>query len=347
MKLGRGEDLNVSIWIMRALAALLLLAGIGLAAMTEKSLATHRAASERHGGQILDLGSDERVQPGQYGHMVRVSGEPQVIESPYDPDFNQHAKTPVLVRRVEMFQWREVRIGDEVHYEVDWVDRPLDSSRFAQPRGHENPGAFPIEGKQFDAGLVRMNGLALAPALLHALPGDEPVVPDTTNLPSNMAATFTLHDNHLVTSARPDNPRLGDIRVSWEAIPLQTVTVFARVSGDRLVPAADAGDGKGFDVQIGDRRLDDVLPDVPPPPSLLWVRRVVSVLLGALGAFLLLHGARREPLLAFGVGVAVVAAVAGICWIGDDAMLAAAWLLAALAGLGVTAWRLRVTRKAA
>jgi hypothetical protein len=347
MRLGRGEDLNVSIWIQRALAALLLLAGMGLAATTEKSLAVHMAASERHGGQILDLGSEDRVQPGQYGHMARVAGEPQVIESPYDPDFNQHAKTPVLVRHVEMYQWREVRIGDQVHYEVDWVDRPLDSSRFAQPKGHENPGPFPIEGKQFDAGLVRMNGLALAPAIVHALPGGEPVTPDIKNLPSNMAATFTLNDDHLVTSARPGNPRLGDIRVSWEAIPLQTVTVFARVSGDRLVPAADAPDGKGFDVQIGDRHLDDVLPDVPPPPSLLWARRVVSVLLGALGAFLLLQAPRREPLLALGVGLAVVAAVAGICWIGDEMMLAVRWLLAALAGLGLTAWRLRTTRKTA
>jgi hypothetical protein len=340
MKLG--EDQNVSIWIQRVLAVLLLLAGIGLAVVTEKGLAVHRAASERHGGQVLDLASEDRVQPGQYGHMARVAGEPQVIESPYDPDFNQHAKAPVLVRHVEMYQWREVRIGDQVHYEVDWVDRPVDSSRFAQPKGHENPGAFPVEGKQFDAGLVRMNGLALAPALVHALPGEEPLAPDMKNLPSNMAATFTLHDGYLVTSARPGDPRLGDIRVSWQTVPVQTVTVFARVNGDRLVPAGDAADGKGFDVQVGERRLDDVLPDVPPAPTWLWLRRIASVLLGVLGAFLLLQGTRREPVLAFGVGLAIIAAVAGGCWVGDDAMLAAGWLLAVVAGLGLVAWRLRV-----
>jgi hypothetical protein len=71
------------------------------------------------------------------------------------------------------------------------------------------------------------------------------------------------------------------------------------------------------------------------------------VLLGALGAFLLLQAPRREPLLALGIGLAAVAAVAGICWIGDEMMLAAGWLLAALIGLGVIAWRLRFKRKAA
>ncbi|HEY9133134.1 MAG TPA: TMEM43 family protein, partial [Dyella sp.] len=280
----------------------------------------------------------------QYGHMVRAVGQPEVIEAPYDPDFNQHAKTPVLVRHVEMFQWREVRLGEQVHYEVDWVDRPVDSSRFAQPGGHENPGTFPIEGKQFDAGLVRLNGLALAPALLHALPGSETVAPETSNMPANMAATFTLYDGYLVTSAKPGHPRLGDIRVSWEAVPLQTLTVFARVDGDRLVPAADVSDGKGFEVQVGDRRLDDVLPDVPSEPALLWARRVIAVLLGALGVFLLLQGRSRDVLLAAGIGVLAIGAVAGACWIGGDGMHAVSWLLVAAIGAGVAAWRVRVLR---
>jgi hypothetical protein len=339
MSLGEG---GITILVQRMLAALLLLAGAGLVAMTEKSLAVHLTAAARHGGQALDLGTDGRIEPGQYGHMVRAVGQPEVIEAPYDPDFNQHAKTPVLVRHVEMFQWREVRLGEQVHYELDWVDRPVDSSRFAQPGGHENPGTFPIEGKQFDAGLVRLNGLALAPALLHALPGSESVTPETGNMPANMAATFTAYDGHLVTSAKPGRPRLGDIRVSWEAVPLQTLTVFARVDGDRLVPAADASDGKGFEVQVGDRRLDDVLPDVPSEPALLWVRRVIAVLLGALGVFLLLRGRSREVPLAAALGVLAISVVAGACWIGADGMYAMSWLLLAALAAGIVAWRVRV-----
>ncbi|HEX7817116.1 TMEM43 family protein [Dyella sp.] len=339
MSPGRLGELNSSLWIQRGIAAVLLLAGLGLVAMTEKHMVAQSAAVGRHGGKILDLGGDGRVEAGQYGHMVRVAGKPQVIEAPYDPDFNQHANVPVLVRHVEMFQWREVRIGDQVHYEVDWVDHPVDASKFAQPGGHANPGAFPIEGKQFDAGLVRMNGLALSATLLHALPGSQPLEPDTKSMPANMAATFTLHEGHLVTSAKPDHPRLGDIRVSWEVVPSQVVTIFARVDGDRLVPAQGAADGKGYEVQIDDRSLDEVLPDVPEAPAFVWPRRIAALLLGIVGAFFALQGRRREPLLALGIGVAAVAAVACVCWLGEDLAATADWLVASLAGVALAAWR--------
>ncbi|HEY9133618.1 MAG TPA: hypothetical protein VIM98_17845, partial [Dyella sp.] len=66
MSLGEG---GISILIQRVLAALLLLAGAGLVATTEKSLAMHLTAAARHGGQALDLGTDGRVEPEQYGHM--------------------------------------------------------------------------------------------------------------------------------------------------------------------------------------------------------------------------------------------------------------------------------------
>ncbi|MFC5740459.1 TMEM43 family protein [Dyella tabacisoli] len=278
--------------ILLGAGVVLLLAAVALMAITESGLADFRAATARHGGQVLDLGSTERAQAEQYGYMVRVVGAPKVVEAPYDTQFNQRFDTPVLVRHVEMFQWREVHVGDQLHYEMDWVDRPLDSSRFAQPSGHANPGSFPIEGKQFDAGQVRVNELALSPPLLHALPGSERVTPDMKLLPSNLAASFSLYQDHLVTSATPANPRLGDLRVSWEIVPVQTLTVFGRLDGDRLVPANDAADGKGYDIQVGDRALVDVFPDVPLPPDGVWARRLLVLLLAAAGAWLLMKGRR-------------------------------------------------------
>ena len=226
--------------VLNIAGALLVLAGIGLVAMTARGLLNYRAAAGRHGGEVIDLGTHAQPQAGQHGYMARVVGIPQVVEAPHDPEFNLRVNTPVLVRHVEMFQWREIRIGDSVHYEMDWVDRPLDSSHFEDPRGHANPASFPISGKQFDAGLVQMGGFKLGPLLQHALPGSEQVAPDPKSLPENLAASFTLYQNHLVTSARPDDPRLGDLRVSWDEVPLQQLTIVGRLDGDRLVAAAEA-----------------------------------------------------------------------------------------------------------
>lgn len=333
-------------WLRRVLGTLLLLGGVGLAAMTEQGLLDHRRAAERHGGQILDLGADASPGSGQHGYLARVSGPLRVVEAPYDPEFGQRSQSPVLIRHVEMFQWREVRVSDEVHYELDWVDRPIDSSRFAQPAGHANPSRFPIQGKQFDAGQVRVGGYALAPALLHALPGSDVLMPDAKSLPPNLAASFSLNDRYFTTSAKPAQPRLGDLRVSWEIVPAQPVTVFAQIDGDQLVPAAQASDGKGFDVQVGERALNDIAPDVPQPPSYAWLRRVAALILGALGVLLLLPESRRthhEWLLAVGAGSLLVGAVASVLWLGTDLSMGGLWFLVALAGLGLTVWRLRVT----
>ncbi|HEY2622260.1 MAG TPA: TMEM43 family protein [Dyella sp.] len=333
-------------WMRRVLGALLLLGGIGLVAMTEHSLLDRQHASARHGGEILDLGGGGPPQAGQHGYMVRVAGPVRVIEAPYDPEFGQRAQTPVLIRHVEMFQWREVRVGSDVHYELDWVDRPLDSHRFAQPSGHVNPESFPIRGKQFDAGLVRVGGYALSPTLLHALPGGDPLPPDLKSLPSNLAASFSLVDGHLVTSAHPEQPRLGDLRVSWETVPAQEVTIFAQVDGDELVPAAHALDGKGYELQVGDRTLADVAPDVPDSPTFVTARRLAALLLGMLGVWLLMPESRRTRLdlvLAGGAGALVVAAVACVLWLGTDVVVGGVWFAVALAGLGLAVWRIRAT----
>jgi hypothetical protein len=332
------------LWAARAGGAVLLLAGLGLIASTERSVTDYQAVISRHGGKVLDLGDEGRPAAGQYGSTTRISGTPKVVEAPRDPEFNVSADTPVLIRHVEMFQWREVSLGSAVHYELDWVDRPLDASRFAQPAGHANPGAFPIVGRQFDAGRVRLGNFLLSTPLLHALPGSMSVKPDLKSVPANLAATFQLVDDALVSSSRPNSPRLGDLRVTWEAVPLQVLTVVARIDGDSLVPAAHAADGQGFDVQVGDRTLLDVLSDLPEPPAFVVVRRVLSVLLAGLGGLLLAYGSarlRRDGLFGLAVGAIVVGAVAGVMWLGSDIVVALAWLSMAAAGAALGVWRSR------
>lgn len=337
------RNVSASQWVSGALGALLVLLGMGLVAMTEQGAIQNRTGFVRHGGEVLELDGDSGPQPGQHGYMLRVASNIDVVEEPYDADFGQRFHTPVLVRHVEMFQWREIRVGSDVHYEQDWVDRPLDASRFEHPGGHANPGAFPITGKQFDAGLVKVGGFALSSELLHQLPGSEFVTPRLGALPANLAASFSQDDQYLTTSVNPGHPRLGDLRVSWETIPVQVVTVFARLDGDRLVPASDAPDGRGYDVQIGDRRLADVLPDVPEPPSMVGLRRVVAVLLSAFGAFLLvwhrLPTDRSLPV-ALGVGLLLTGALAGVMWLGKDLQFSAYWFVAAVLGLALVVWRL-------
>ncbi len=332
--------------VLNVIGALLVLAGIGLVAMTARSLLNYRAVASLHGGEVVDLGANARPGAGQHGSMVRVVGTPAVVEAPHDPDFNLRANTPMLVRHVEMFQWREVRVGSSVHYELDWVDHLLDAGHFEDPKGHANPVSFPISGKQFDAGLVQIGGFKLGPVLLHAIPGTQRITPDPGSLPENLAASFSRYQDYLVTSARPGDPRLGDVRVSWNEVPLQELTMVGRIDGDRLVAATDAADGKGYVVQVGDVPVLDIFPDLPIPPEFVLSWRILAVLLASLGAFLLLSAQRdrRDPLLALGLGALAVGVVASVLWLGDDTRTMWGWLVLAALGLLLTGWRLRRAR---
>lgn len=330
-------------WGSRIAGAVLLLAGLGLIAWNEHRVMDYGAAIARHGSPVLDLGAEGRPAAGQYGSMTRVSGMPQILDAPRDPEFNVRAESTVLIRHVEMFQWREITVAGSTHYELDWVDRPIDASNFAKPAGHVNPGAFPIQGREFEAGEVKIGNFKLSTPIVRAFPGRVDVVPDEHTLPPNLAATFQRVDGKLVTSSKPANPRLGDLRISWEAVPVQAMTVLARIDGDTLAPHETNDGSPGFDVQVGERSLLDVLPAMPEPPQAVWAVRFAAFLLAALGAFLLACTSRlrNDAAFAVGIGAVVVPAVAGAMWLAGDAMTASVWLLVAVLGAGLAIWRVQ------
>jgi hypothetical protein len=342
----RKPPLSIREMLLPALGAIVLLLGVGIAAVTEKGHVDYRTQMQRHGGDVLNLGRSGRPDADEQGYMVRVVGTLQVVEAPLDQQFNQQTNQPVLVRHVQMFQWHELAYGGPPSYELDWQDHPIDSSHFKHPEGHANPTKFPLEGAQFDAGAVRLNDFVLDPALVHALTGSQPITPDLRSLPSNLAASFSLFNNGLVTSAVPSNPQVGDLRISWEAVPVQDITVVAKVSGNRLVPASDAADGVGFAVQSGNVPLADIFPDLPVPPDYSWLRRVAAILLATLGTALLLqwHYKRIDPVLAPAIAVLVIGAVDAVLWLGHDSARAGWWLGLALIGIALTAWRVRALK---
>ncbi|MEO8746691.1 MAG: TMEM43 family protein [Rhodanobacter sp.] len=338
--------------LLNLLGATLMLAGVSLAAVTARAVLQFEAVAAQHGGQVVDLGGNAVPQAGQ---MVRVVGTPRVVEPALDAEFKLSVDTPVLSRHVEMFEWHEVQLGENVQYELDWADHTINARNFRDPQNHANPPGFLVRDRRFEAGLVQIGGFRLSSVILRALPGTAPVAPDANSLPANLAASFVRQGNYLQTSVRADSPQLGDLRVSWEKIPLRAVTVVARLDGDRLVPAEGAADGQGYQVAIGNVRLRELFPDLPSAPEATKLKRVLSVLLAMLGAFVLLsvrrhamiaaaESALRKQLrgdlvLAIGLGALAVGAVTATIWAGHNMRMTMFWAGLALLGTLVSVWQ--------
>jgi hypothetical protein len=317
---------------MKIAGAVLIVAGLLLIGFTEHADRLRAMGEDALGGFVLQ-GDEARPGPDSDGQLVLVSGPVQIAQPARDAQFNVGADAVALVRKVEMFQWHEAS-GTLRSYELDWVDHPVDSSKFAQPAGHRNPGAFPFQRERFNAPVVRVGGFKLGPKLVESISGVEGFAPDLHGLPANMAASFQIYDDALVTSTDPSRPRVGDLRVSWMEIAPKTLTVLARVQGGELVEAPDASGRSLGQVQIGERSLSDVVPGAAPRPRFAWVRRVLALLLAWLGVTLLLpawrdHGAAL--LLAF-VPLALLAAA---FWLGVRNITALVLVVfAALAAFG-------------
>jgi hypothetical protein len=331
------RDWRSSAWSWRAAGAVLVLVALLLSWRVESSALRYQQGLRKiagAGAEVVDLGRNALPSKRLQGDLVRVVGMPQVIESPRDPDFNQSSNALLLRREVAMFQWQQVNVGYPI-YELEWVHGHVDSSAFTRPAGHANP-PLPIASMDFPAPRVRLHGFILAAALVKLIPGHDPHPVDAAALPPNLAATFSAYEGDLY-SGNPTQPRLGEVRLRWSTVPPQEITVLARVDDGRLLPAPDAS------VQLGDRSLGDLLPQLPPQPYGLWVGRIIGWLLAALGVALLLRAQQRDldPLLTLAAGAVPMLLLPTVLWMTFSIRLGLCLLAASLIALGIAWWRWR------
>jgi hypothetical protein len=323
------------------LGAAMLLLGLLLLGFTEHADRLRAMGEDALGGFVL-TGDAAVPGPAANGKLVLAVGAPEVKTPARDAQFGVAVAAPALVRKIEMFQWNETRYGGRRNYEMDWFDHPIDSSTFGNQAGHANPGAFPVNAARFDSPDVTVAGFKLAPELVRMVDGAEPFQPDLSQLPPNMAATFQAHGGMLVTSANPEHPQVGDLRVSWMKIAPSGLTVFARDDGGTLVPASNRAGDAIAQVMLGRHSLTDVLTDAPQPPHFKWARRVLALLVAWAGAAMLLPRAqRRDRVLALAIAAAPLAGLAAVFWFDVRTLPAAVLMLLAVAAIAVAAWRWR------
>lgn len=204
-----------------------------------------------HQRQMLDAGKAEVVSvdpaspPSGAAMLAHVTGEAKADGTRLDPVFNQPAEGIALRRQVEMYQWKErkesreeTKIGGGTvtrttyHYDQVWDDDLIDSDRFEERVGHENPERFPFDNETWRAERVHISAIDLAPETVAEIGGWKPMAPAMDRLPANLAASFAQDGEWLTTSS--GSPRIGDVRINFARSPDGVVSAVGRLQGTSL-----------------------------------------------------------------------------------------------------------------
>jgi hypothetical protein len=255
-------DLNTSItettttgWLSRMGSSLvgvligivLLPCAIFLLSWNEGRAVTAATGLKRGLSTIVEVSADT-VNPQNNLKLVYLNGILSGATPAVDP-WNKLSANGLLrlQRRVEMYQWLEREsettsnnIGGSqttqktYTYSLGWAETAVNSAQFKVPAGHQNP-AMPLKSQTFDANPVKIGAFTLDKSLVQDLTNFE-AVETLTQAP----AGYRVQGNLLYKGVNPDQPVLGDVRVTYSAIAAQTYSIAAQQNNGTLTTYHDA-----------------------------------------------------------------------------------------------------------
>ena len=192
--------------------------------------------------QVVEVNA-AAIDPQADGKIVHLTGLMETSAPARDPIFGVGGDGLLrLSRKVEMFQWEEetstsshTALGGSqttkttYSYRKVWSAQPLDSTRFHEAGNHRNP-QMPVASTITDADGVRLGAYRIAPELL------DKVTAFTAFDPETAPDGYQKIGEYLYRSQETGNPMVGDLRISFRAVPAQTMSVVAGLDAGGLAP---------------------------------------------------------------------------------------------------------------
>ena len=240
-----------------------------------------------------------RVDASNTGKLVYLTGKAQTDATLADSVFGVTAPKVLKLRRnVEMYQWTEKKSsttrkkfggGTETvtnyDYSRAWSAKPIDSSSFKKTEGHQNPGTFPYDSREWTATPIMLGAFQLSGSLVGKIDNYTPFeVKPPSPLPAGLQGKAKAVDAGYYLGEEPGTPRIGDLRVAFKTANPTDVSVIARQLNDTFEPYRAKAGGAIELLQIGVVSLESMIQTAQRENQILtWVLR-------GLGFFLMFFG---------------------------------------------------------
>lgn len=304
----------------------------------------------REAGKVcVELGDISAVNPEMNGKMVHASGFATTDDILSDPQFGLSLNAIQLRRSVEYYQWTEIQHSetrDKVGggqetittytYEKDWVSSPQNSSSFRDPEYKNIPNdvLLTVQDNKWSARNVTFGAYKLPEGLFSQMSSSEPETltldPETVNgLSAQLSKSkdagnvaYVHQDGNVIyLGSDPNNPSVGDVRISYDNVLPADVSILAVVNGNTFGRFTAKNGYSLMSLDNGIRSMDEMFQgEHKSNKTMAWIIRLVGLLLvffGFRNIFDLLTALFKVlPFLGniVGMGVGLVCGVLALVW---------------------------------
>jgi hypothetical protein len=291
--------------IIGVLLGIVLILGSAVLLFWNEGRAVQTARSLTEGEGVVIDADAARVDPGNDGKLVHVTGDVKTTAPLNDPEFGVSAPAARLVRAVEMYQWKEESRtetrknfgGSEEHittytYVQTWSDNRIDSGKFKRPDGHANPSMryrrFEVAARDATLGAFRPSEGVLA----HLATGSDlrldPAVLGTVR--QRAGATAQIADGRIYIGTDPAQPHVGDLRVSYRIAPVGPTSVIGGQAGTDFAEYQTKAGDRLLMVRSGTLTAGEMFKAAEEENRILtWVLRAVGIVAMLIGWMLMMR----------------------------------------------------------
>ena len=350
---GWGQRLGGS--LIAALFGLVLVpAGVVLLYWNEGRAVDAIRALGRGAAEIVEVGATP-VDPQANAKLVHVSAMMQPTTPARDPVFGATGDGLLrLSRTVEMYQWKEDSSSQSQQsvggsktttttytYQKVWSAQPINSTQFKEQANHQNP-PMQIHAATFDGGEVKLGAYRVDPSLLNKVSAFAPL-----QVQSAPPAGYQAAPEGYYRGQDPNQPAIGDLRVSFSAVPAQTVSVAAAAADGVLTAYRDPN---GYTIALAKPGVVSAAglfhDEQQSEKTLTWILRGVGFVLVLIGLvcitgpltmlfavlpFLESIVGTGAFLVAFTLAIPITLATIAVAWIAHRPLIGGGLLVAAIA----------------
>ena len=230
--------------------------------------------------------SSEKIDPNYEGKLIATKGKMDLSEADTltDSMFGISQKAAKMSRTVEMYQWKETCETDDNNnrnctYEKVWESSLIDSSNF-EKEGHPNPSSMLCETEVLYSENVKLGAFTLPQELIKSLSYNKKKSGnELAEEYKNDVEGIAVSGNYL-TNVKENNPEIGDIRISFEYLDEENVSVLAVQKGNTF-EAFTAKNGKDiYRILSGNYTGAQILEKMTKQNNTMkWILRVVGLFL--------------------------------------------------------------------